>query len=1128
MKGRAYWLMWGVIFAVGLILGSAGVFAETVEINTAQTSMQDLEALSGGRTKTALVTSSGSVNVSSGTDPAIWGKTDGWTVTVLQWRTVSGGIAGINFNDQKDASGNDLQGVVINDGTVTGSGTSNYIFGVNSGAWSIISNSSSGTISGTTSGNYGVGVFTGNDSKIYNSGTISGYANSGSYGVYGSDGITVRSDGVILATSAASNSFGVRGGSNTTVVNSGTISASSLGSTGYGVYTGSNSAVTNEDGGKIIVSVGGDYAYGIRGATNVTNDGMITVSGASYVHGILPAGGATVINDGVMTITATNGPTNGIAAVNGTVTNTGVITVSGTNLATYGLNMTGTTGSSVTNSGEITVTASGSSGFAYGVYMSKGSIVNQSGGTISATGLTGAYGVSIDTGTVTNASGAAITGSGTGVQMTGASTLNNYGVISGAIGVASTGGNAIIRNYGGGTITGTAGVALSVAGDNNTVLIQENSTINGSIEAVGAGNSLEFNGPGTYPSNITGTWALMKSGSGTLVLNGTNTYTGGTTVSEGVLQGDTISLQGNILNYGQVTFHQTSDGTYAGVISGTGSLSKDATGLLILTGDHTYTGATTIHAGALAVNGSLTSPVTVDAAGTLMGTGTVAGSVVNSGVIAPGQSIGTLTVNGHLTFAAGSTYQVEANAAGQSDKTVVSGTTTISGDQTTVSVLAESGSYAASTQYTILTSTGGVTGTFADVTSNLAFLTPSLSYDATNIYLTLTQNSKHFVDVALTRNQHAVAAGLDRIASSVSGDMSAVMTGLRSLSEEGAQRALNRTGGLTHPALAEASTFVFQQYLNVLSDRMKGVGQTSATFAGLTHLAALGHTASDATHSSAPAQGGWMKGYGSLGNRNGEDVSSKYGYRAGSIALGYDRTIGHKGFVGLSAGYSAARLSMDQLDDKADVSIYSAALYGGYCGTPWYVHGALAYGYNRYDTRRHIVFGDVDRTADATYTGHTVSGYVEAGYPLEIQTLRVTPLASLSAAYLMRDAFTEEGAGALNLMVDKERSRSLTASLGARVKRDFKTVAGTVTPEASVRWQHEFLDTDYSIDAAFNGYSSSAFTVQTDSAARDSAAIELGVAWAIRENLDLAAQYAAVFSADRSQHVGAIGMRLRW
>ncbi|HLZ18727.1 MAG TPA: autotransporter-associated beta strand repeat-containing protein, partial [Smithellaceae bacterium] len=729
MKNKYYLFLLGGLLAAGILFVSDQVFAETVEIGTARTSMQDLETLSGGATpKTALVTSSGSVSVSSGTDPAIWGSAAGWSVTVSSGRTVSGVTAGINFNDVKDASGNDLTGTVVNYGTVTGNGSSNYIFGVNSGDASSIANHSGATISATTSATYGVGIFTGSSSTITNSGTISGTANVGSYGIYSNGGITVTNNtgATISATSATNNSYGVRGGSVTTVDNSGaisatssagygsygvytgtgsnvinrgggTISASSFGSTGYGVYTGSNSTVTNETGGTISVSIGGDYAYGIRGATTVTNNGSITVNGASYAQGILPASGATVTNNGAITVNATNGPTNGIAAINGTVANTGVITVNGTNLATFGLNMTGTTGSSVTNSGEITV----NNGIAYGVYMSNGTVANQSGGTISATGTGSAYGVSIGTGTVTNASGAAITSNGTGVQMTGTSILDNYGTVSGVIGIATTGGNAIIRNYGGGVITGTGGVALSLDGDNNTVLIQENSTINGSIEAAGSGNSLEFNGPGTYNSNITGTWALMKSGSGTLVLNGTNTYTGGTTVSEGVLRGNTASLQGNILNYGQVAFNQTSEGTYAGILSGTGSLLKDAESVLILTGANTYSGATTISAGALSINGSIASPVTVNTAGTLMGGGAINGDVTNSGVIAPGNSIGTLTVNGNVTFSPGSVYQVEANAEGQSDKIVASGTTNISSDNTTVSVLAESGSYAANTGYTL-------------------------------------------------------------------------------------------------------------------------------------------------------------------------------------------------------------------------------------------------------------------------------------------------------------------------------------------------------------------------------------------------------------------------------------------
>ena len=90
--------------------------------------------------------------------------------------------------------------------------------------------------------------------------------------------------------------------------------------------------------------------------------------------------------------------------------------------------------------------------------------------------------------------------------------------------------------------------------------------------------------------------------------------------------------------------------------------------------------------GTLAVNGSITSNVTVGAAGTLGGNGTIGGNVTNAGTLAPGNSIGTLTINGNFVQAAGSTYQVEANAAGQADRINVSGTATIQGG--TVQVLA--------------------------------------------------------------------------------------------------------------------------------------------------------------------------------------------------------------------------------------------------------------------------------------------------------------------------------------------------------------------------------------------------------------------------------------------------------
>src|SRR5262249_54368495 len=67
------------------------------------------------------------------------------------------------------------------------------------------------------------------------------------------------------------------------------------------------------------------------------------------------------------------------------------------------------------------------------------------------------------------------------------------------------------------------------------------------------------------------------------------------------------------------------------------------------------------------------------------------------------------------------------------------------------------------TTYTILAANGGRNGTFDSVTSNLAFLNPTLSYDPNNVYLTLTPNSTHFPSVGLTRNQIAAGGGVERL-----------------------------------------------------------------------------------------------------------------------------------------------------------------------------------------------------------------------------------------------------------------------------------------------------------------------------------------------------------------------------
>ena len=222
-------------------------------------------------------------------------------------------------------------------------------------------------------------------------------------------------------------------------------------------------------------------------------------------------------------------------------------------------------------------------------------------------------------------------------------------------------------------------------------------------------------------------------------------------------------------------------------------LEKVGSGTLTIGGTTSFTGATNVRRGTLVANGNLTSSsgVFVDPDATLAGTGILPSTVV-SGTVAPGNSIGTLTVNGNFVQNAGSVYRVEANNAGQSDRINVSGSATINGG--TVQVVAQPGTYARRTTYTILNATGGVSGAYSGVTSNFAFLTPGLGYDANNVYLLLTSGS--FAAGAQTANQYAVGGALDIAnVNAVTGDFSTALNALSALSTADGPAALNAISG---------------------------------------------------------------------------------------------------------------------------------------------------------------------------------------------------------------------------------------------------------------------------------------------------------------------------------------------
>ncbi|MES2920381.1 MAG: autotransporter-associated beta strand repeat-containing protein [Verrucomicrobiota bacterium] len=171
-------------------------------------------------------------------------------------------------------------------------------------------------------------------------------------------------------------------------------------------------------------------------------------------------------------------------------------------------------------------------------------------------------------------------------------------------------------------------------------------------------------------ANPTGSTSLglTKLGTNTLTLTGTNTYTGNTTISGGSLEIGGVgtlgngTYAGNISNAGTFLVSTSANQALSGTISGVGVLTKSGDGTLTLSGTNTYTGNTSVTAGRLVVGvvgvGSITSNVEVASGATLGGSGTITGNVaLNGGKLTVGNSPGTMTVTGDMSFNSGSIFE---------------------------------------------------------------------------------------------------------------------------------------------------------------------------------------------------------------------------------------------------------------------------------------------------------------------------------------------------------------------------------------------------------------------------------------------------------------------------------------
>ncbi|WP_336812043.1 autotransporter outer membrane beta-barrel domain-containing protein [Bosea sp. MMO-172] len=699
----------------------------------------------------------------------------------------------------------------------------------------------------------------------------------------------------------------------------------------------------------------------------------------------------------------------------------------------------------------------------------------------------------------------------------------------------------------------TRAAAIHITGGSNSLSFgNATSGLNGGI--VVAAGSLTFAQPTnvTVDNAISGAGQVTKSGAGTLILTGINTYSGGTSLTGGRLavssnanlgavsggltfNGGTLQALGsfttaratNLASAGTVEVVSGETLTMSGSISGTGGLSKTGTGTLALTGNSSAYGAgTTVSAGKLVVNGQMTNSVmTLDSGGALGGVGRVGGIVANAGAtVMPGNSIGTLNVSGNVSFAAGSTYQVEINAGGQNDRIAASGTATLSGG--TVQVLAANGTYAANQSYTILTATGGVSGQFAAATSNLAFLTPSLSYGSQNVVLTMTRNDNSFASITATRNQGFIAAAAERL-----GADNPIHKALVAETAGGARAGFNLLSGEAHAHVAGVMVneggLLREAILGHLRNPLSAPvpGQVAAGFS------ADRPGRDDAIMMPAPMPQPrytlWGAAFGGAGNRDGDGNAGSLSQRSGGALFGADLMVhdapGSSLKLGAAGGYSQSRFDHDTLLssgrlESGHAALYASARFGGFR-----LDAGAAYSWSESDIRRQVMirgFGDQLRLQRA---GSTLQGFAELGYGFTFGGLALEPFAQLALIRVSTETGTESGGAAALHIFGRDQSLGF-ATLGLRAEAQIGAMP--LFARAMVGWRHGFGALTPEAGTAFVAGTTPArvFAAPID---RDALAAEAGLDWRVSHATTFGLTYSASLGERSRDHAlkGRVEMR---
>lgn len=497
----------------------------------------------------------------------------------------------------------------------------------------------------------------------------------------------------------------------------------------------------------------------------------------------------------------------------------------------------------------------------------------------------------------------------------------------------------------------------------------------------------------------------------------------------------------------------------------------------------------TVTAGKLSLGASAIIEGNMENYGTLAGNGSFVGDVTNNGIIAPGNSIGKLTISGDLTQSTNSELQIEFGNGGY-DQLVVSGTAHLDGSLSLIPI----GYLAPGTHQFI--DAGGFTGNFATINNFSSSILQTSASSLNPRSFTLARNSYASVSES---QQQSIASAFDRTRPTASADMADTLNLLDVMTRADIKQAINDFSPYFHNSVTTALLENIRTRSTFLQNKIKR----------------------DEAERQSPL---WITGYGGNTHYNKEITSTDFKTQFTGIMLGFDKQFESGLQLGVVTSYTDFELNEKATTSDATASVYDGHLYGSWSpqsNDAFYLQSILGIGVTDSETDRNIPF--LGRTAKSDHDAIYYSAFVGGGYTQQLDNWTLEPRAGFEYINLNQDSFTEHGAQAAALAINSKDSDALVSSLGFEISHSCDLGNGLLMPSFRADWFHNFSAKGENTIATLQ--SGESFRVEGREASKDSLELAVGLKVLVSDKLHGFLDYQYTFADNQNKaHLLSAGL----